>query len=161
MPLKVLPAELRDANEWIQLLHRHHPAVQGHRFSLMAKRYSKEMSPIAIVGVCVVGRPVSRRFDPSKVLEVTRLATNGYPNACTLLYSAAARVGREMGYASIQTYILQSESGLSLVAAGWDLVDDSCGGGDWSNGGKRERGADSALQGKKKRYAKTLNDWRT
>ena len=36
-----------------------------------------------------------------------------------------------MGYKKIITYILKSESGVSLKAAGWVLENDCCGGGSW------------------------------
>jgi len=72
-----------------------------------------------LVGVAIVGRPVARHRDDGRTLEVTRLCTNGTKNACSKLYSAAWRAGREMGYERIGTYILSSESGISLRAAGW------------------------------------------
>jgi hypothetical protein len=68
---------------------------------------------------------------------VTRLCTDGTHNACSFLYGAAARSAREQGYRKIITYILESESGDSLRAAGW-LCEGPAGGGSWSRG-KRER----------------------
>ena len=74
-----------------------------------------------IVGVAVVGRPVSRHADDGLTAEVTRLATNGITNGCSMLYGACARVAKAMGYCKIQTYILNVESGTSLKASGWEL----------------------------------------
>lgn len=130
--MTVRPIELRDANEFVARHHRHHKPVQGHRFSLAAHRDGN------IVGVAIVGRPVAKSYDPLRVLEVTRLCTDGTPNACSILYAAAARAGREMGYEMVQTYILASESGRSLVAAGWNRGNETEGGqwkrpGDWSD----------------------------
>lgn len=34
--MKLVHVELRDANEFVEKLHRHHRKVQGHRFSLGA-----------------------------------------------------------------------------------------------------------------------------
>ena len=70
------------------------------------------------MGVCIVGRPVggSHQYD---WLEVTRLCTDGSPNACSFLYGAAVRAGKALGYARIQTYILEEETGVSLKASGW------------------------------------------
>ena len=51
-----------------------------------------------IVGVAIVGRPVSRYLDDGWTLEVNRLCTNGYRNACSFLYSAAWRAARNLGY---------------------------------------------------------------
>jgi hypothetical protein len=71
-------------------------------------------------------------MDDGKTIEVVRLCTDGYENACSFLYSRAARVAKEMGYEKIITYILESENGSSLKASGWNLDKESCGGGQWS-----------------------------
>jgi hypothetical protein len=55
-------------------------------------------------------------------MEVTRLATDGTRNACSLLYGAAWRVSKEMGYRRLITYILSDEPGTSLKASGWKLL---------------------------------------
>ena len=69
-------------------------------------------------GAAIVGRPVARLGgNPNQVLEVTRLVTDGTRNACSFLYSACARIGKEMGYLKIQTYILDTETGISLKAS--------------------------------------------
>jgi hypothetical protein len=122
----IKPCELRDANEFIAKHHRHHKPVVGHRFSLGAWKDEQ------LVGVVTVGRPVARMTDYRTTLEVTRLCTDGTPNACSALYAAAARVGREMGYAKIQTFILGSEPGTSLKASGW-ISEGPAGGGQWKH----------------------------
>lgn len=109
--------ELKDANIFVGLYHRHHNPVQGHRFSIGAVDENS-----IIHGVAIVGRPVARKINPHLVLEVTRLCTDGTPNACSFLYSAAARVGKALGYQKIQTYILDSETGSSLMASNWKYV---------------------------------------
>jgi len=48
-----------------------------------------------------------------------------------MLYAAAARAAAAMGYARIVTYILSSESGVSLRASGWQR-DGVSPGGSWS-----------------------------
>lgn len=93
--------------------------------------------------------------DQRKVLEVTRLVTDGTKNACSILYSAAARVGKELGYERIQTFILDTEPGTSLKAAGW-LMDGVSGGGDWTRISKPNRRQDQP-QCPKHRYIKVLN----
>lgn len=115
MMLKIVPLELRELNSLVEKYHRHHKPVQGHRFSIGVI----ETKTGEIVGGCSVGRPISRNVNPKEVLEVTRLVTNGTKNACSILYAAAARIGREMGYKKIQTYILDTENGTSLIASGW------------------------------------------
>jgi hypothetical protein len=116
MSLKVVPLTLDEANEFVLRHHRHHKKVAGHKFSLGAQLDG------AIVGVAIVGRPVSRHRDDGMTLEVTRLATDGTRNACSFLYGAAARAAMALGYARIGTYILASETGASLRAAGWRLI---------------------------------------
>ncbi len=64
-------------------------------------------------------------------LEVTRLCTDGTRNACSFLYGAAARAGFALGYRRIGTYILKSEPGTTLLAAGWRLIGER-GGNSWS-----------------------------
>lgn len=74
-------------------------------------------------------------------MEVTRLVTNGQPNACSALYGAAARIGACLGYTKIQTYILDSETGVSLRAAGW-VYEGVAGGGQWKHTDGKPRRTD-------------------
>lgn len=114
--MKALPLTLAQANELISAWHRHHKPVTGHRFSIGCV-----LTVSVIVGAAIVGRPVGRKTDQYLVAEVTRLVTTGEKNACSFLYSACARIAREMGFESIQTFILREEPGTSLMAAGWDF----------------------------------------
>ena len=115
MTLRVIPLELVEANALVRRWHRHHQPCQGHRFSIGVVNECGEL-----VGAIIVGRPVARLAgSPRQVLEVTRLVTDGTPNACSILYGAAARAGKAMGYQRIQTYILDYETGISLLASGW------------------------------------------
>ena len=134
MSLHVFPLTLAQANDLVGSLHRHHKPVVGHRFSLGCRdKYGN------VHGAVIVGRPVARRTEQYEIAEVTRLVTDGTKNACSILYSAAARVCRTMGFFKIQTFILDSESGTSLKASGWKFVS-TCSGGDWNcqtRGGRR------------------------
>lgn len=123
--LVVVPIDLAEANAFVAQHHRHHKPVVGHKFSIGAALGEK------IVGAVIVGRPVSRHRDDGMTLEVTRLCTDGTPNACSFLYGAAARACFALGYKRIGTYILASEPGTSLTAAGWRLIGQR-GGGSWS-----------------------------
>lgn len=124
--MNAIPISLKEANAFIKELHRHHTEVQGHKFSIGC-----EVGGV-LVGVCVVGRPVSRYLDDGKTLEVTRLCTDGTRNACSFLYGRAAKIAKDMGYSKIITYILETENGSSLKASNWHCEDDSAGGGNWS-----------------------------
>ena len=132
--------DLEEANEFARLHHRHHKPVIGHIFSLAAALDDK------IVGVAIVGRPVSRHRDDGITVEVTRLCTDGTKNACSFLYGASARAAFALGFKKIGTYILSSEPGTSLTAAGWRLIG-KAGGGSWSRA-DRVRIDKHPLQGK-------------
>lgn len=119
------PVTLAQANEFVTELHRHHRHVVGHKFSIGA------YAPQGLVGVVIVGRPVSRHRDDGETLEVTRLCTDGTPNACSFLYGCAARAAFALGYLKIGTYTLATEGGASLRGAGWKLIGQR-GGGSWS-----------------------------
>ena len=106
---------LKEANIFVEQLHRHHGPAVGHKWSLAAFKDGR------LCGVAIVGRPTGRRLDDGKTLEVTRLCTDGTRNACSCLYAAAARRAEREGYKKIVTFILQSEPGTSLKAAGWTL----------------------------------------
>lgn len=116
MKLVAVPMEFADANAFVLSVHRHHGEVAGHKFSIGAVLGEK------IVSVVIVGRPVARGRQDGWTLEVTRLATDGTRNACSFLYGAACRAAFALGYRRIGTYILASEPGTSLKAAGWRLV---------------------------------------
>lgn len=107
---------LREANAYVEQHHRHHGPVPGQKYSIGLSDGEK------IVGVAIVGRPVSRHLDDGWTLEVNRLCTDGTKNACSMLYAAAWRAARAMGYKRLITYILESENGASLRAAGWKCV---------------------------------------
>lgn len=123
--LQLLPLTLAEANAFVAEKHRHHKPVTGHKFSLGAARNE------VLVGVVIVGRPVSRMLDDGETLEVTRLCTDGTRNACSFLYGAAARAAFALGFKRIGTYTLPEEGGASLRAAGWKLIGER-GGGSWS-----------------------------
>lgn len=112
---------LGEANEFVRRHHRHHGRVVGHKFSLGAVKDD------AIVGVVIVGRPVSRIRDDGVTLEISRLCTDGTRNACSFLYGAAARAAFALGYKRIGTYISASEPGTSLCAAGWRQIGETKG----------------------------------
>lgn len=71
---------------------------------------------------------MARRMDDGLTLEVTRVCTDGTRNANSILYGACARTAKGMGYNRIITYTLQSESGASLRAAGWNISEENAGG---------------------------------
>ena len=71
------------------------------------------------VGVAIIGRPVARMLDDGYTVEVTRCTTDGTPNACSMLYSAAWRGAQARGYLAATTMTDVDEAGASLRGAGW------------------------------------------
>jgi hypothetical protein len=122
--LTIVPIFQDEAFAFIEKHHRHHRKPQGSIFQI-GVAFGWE-----IVGVAVVGRPIARALQDGYTAEVTRLCTDGTPNACSILYGACWRIAKEMGYRRLITYILSSEPGISLKAAGWKIVGER-GGGSW------------------------------
>lgn len=123
--MKLVPISLREANAYVEIVHRHHGPVRGHKFAI-----GLQDDRGGARGVVIVGRPVARHLDDGCTAEVLRLATDGIRNGCSMLYGAARRAALAMGYERVITYILQSESGASLRASGWREVGPA-GGGSW------------------------------
>lgn len=123
--LRIVPLTLAEANDLVSRWHRHHAPAVGHRYSIGVV----DESGVAH-GAAIIGRPVARMTDWHRVAEVTRLVTDGTPNACSMLYGAAARAADALGFDRIQTFILDVEPGTSLRAAGW-RIDGVSEGGPW------------------------------
>lgn len=123
--LAVRPVTLDEANTFVELKHRHHAKVVGHKFSIGITDED------GLRGVAVAGRPVARHFDDGFTLEVTRLATDGVNNGPSLLLGAVRKAAKAMGYRRLITFTLLEEGGTSLRAAGWRLLGQR-GGGSWN-----------------------------
>ena len=123
--MRLKPITHKAAKAFVRETHRHLKPPVGAVFVL-----SVVDDDDIVRGVAIVGRPVARMLDDGVTLEVTRLATDGAKNACSMLYGAAVRIARSMGYSRVITYTLPEEGGASLRASGW--VDDGrAGGGNW------------------------------
>ena len=146
--MRAVPLELKEANEFVERIHRHHDSVYRDKFRVGCEVDRK------LVGVIQLARPVSRMLDNGKTIEVVRLCTDGTFNVCSFLYSRAARIAKEMGYSKIITYILDTENGASLKASGWHKEADIKG-QNWSRP-SRPRNT-SAPTCNKQRWAKNLN----
>lgn len=114
MGIELRPCRFDDARPFIREHHRHHNVPTG-----MLWAHAVHDDDGNIVGVATVGRPVARALDDGLTCEVTRLCATGEPNACSILYGAARRAAQAKGYRRGITYILASEDGGSLRAAGW------------------------------------------
>lgn len=126
MKIFIVPIFQSEAFEFISRLHRHHRKPVGSIFQIAASDGEN------IIGVAVVGRPTSRKNQDGFTAEVTRLCTDGTPNTCSILYAACWRAARAMGYRKLITFILNTEPGTSLKAAGWKLIGETKG-GSWNS----------------------------
>lgn len=125
--LSLCPITLREAHVFVARHHRHHRPSRGGKFAI------GEVLEREVVGVVVVGRPVSRELQAGGyTAEVLRLAVlAGVHNGCSFLYGAAWRAARAMGYRRLITYTLPEEGGATLRASGWRCIGEA-GGGSWS-----------------------------
>lgn len=80
--LTLTPLTRREAGAYIREVHRHHGPPQGFKFAIGVRRGEQ------LVGVATAGRPVARSLQDGHTIEVTRVATDGTPNACSMLYGA-------------------------------------------------------------------------
>jgi len=69
-------------------------------------------------------------LDDGWTLEVNRTCTDGTKNVNSMLYGACRRATFALGYKKLITYVLETDSGISLIAAGWKCIG-SAGGGSW------------------------------
>ena len=118
--LELCPCTLREANDFVQSFHRHNTrtARDGGKWAV-GLTYAGEL-----VGVAIVGNPLSATLMDGYTAEVLRVCTNDQcpKGGCSKLYMACWRAWRAMGGKRLITYTLQSESGASLKGAGWTIV---------------------------------------
>ena len=117
MSLRIVPVDLKTAREFVAMHHRHNEPPIGHKFSVGVADGEQ------LVGVAIVGRPVSRVIQSEgATLEVIRTATDGTRNANSMLSGAAKRAAFALGYDRLITYTQADESGASLRASGFRVV---------------------------------------
>lgn len=111
--MKLRPITVQEARRVVGAWHRHNRPPQGGLFAVAVELAGE------IEGVAIVGRPIARCLDDGWTAEITRVATRGAANACSMLYGACCRAAHALGYRRIVTYTLASEPGTSLRAAGF------------------------------------------
>lgn len=141
----IIPTTIKAARIFVARHHRHHDPDRGGLFACAVEHGGE------VVGVAVVGRPKARMLQDGRTAEVTRLCVSprllvgrrglcspiassegdAPAGACSMLYGACWRAARALGYQRLLTYILDTEVGLTLRAAGWHCVGEA-GGGSWS-----------------------------
>ncbi|MFJ7054757.1 XF1762 family protein [Streptomyces albidoflavus] len=115
--LHLVPVRQKDAKAFVREWHRHHQPPAGAVFSIGAADEEGVLRAVAMAG-----RPVARHLDDGQTLEVTRTATDGARNANSLLYGAAWRAAKALGYTRLITYTQEGQSGASLRASGWQVL---------------------------------------
>lgn len=143
---EIRPITLKQANIFVKQFHRHHNGTIGCKFAIGL--YENNI----LKGVAICGRPVSRYLDNGEICEINRLCTLGDRNMCSQLYGACVRIAKEMGYKKIITYILESESGTSLKAAGF-ICEGKAGGIHWTGSRNRKTQVPAEM---KMRWTKSL-----
>lgn len=121
MTLELVPVDFDEACKFINAHHRHHRAPQGLKYSIGVEDTDRPGAP-TLIGVAIVGRPVSRFLADKWTLEVTRTCTDGTFNANSKLYGACWGAAVKLGFRRLITYTQDGETGASLKAAGWTLL---------------------------------------
>lgn len=116
MSLTLTPVTLKAARRWVDQHHRHLAAPPGGLYAIALEHHGGRC------GVIIVGRPVARHYQDGLTAEVSRCCTDGTHNACSMLYGAAWRAARALGYRRLITYTQAGEPGASLRAAGWRVL---------------------------------------
>lgn len=147
MGLEIRPCDFQTARNFVGWHHRHNKPPVGHKFSIAC--YDGDR----LCGVAMVGRPIAKAYDDGMTLEVNRCCTDGTRNACTILYGAACRAAKALGYKRIYTYTRQSEPGTSLKASNW-TCEGEAGGTHWT--GHRYEQMEMRLDEMKVRWRRDL-----
>ncbi len=112
--MNLRPVTLAEAKRFVGEHHRHNLPPQGWKWGVGLENDAGEL-----VGVAMAGRPVARKLDDGRTLEVIRTCTLGDRNANSMLYGAIRRAAVALGYRRLITYTLAEESGASLKAVGF------------------------------------------
>jgi hypothetical protein len=132
--VKIVPVTFREAKEFIGKHHRHNKPPIGHKFSIGVEDEGN------LVGVVSAGRPIARHFDDGLTIEVNRSCTNGAKNANSMLYGAAWRCAKAMGYLRMVTYTQLNESGSSLRAVGFVKIKELAPRKSWRDSSGNQKG---------------------
>ncbi len=137
MSLSLRPTTLRAANDFVAQHHRHsgRTARNGGKFAVAAVASGE------VVGIAIVGNPVSATLMDGVTAEVLRVCTSpdAPKNTCSFLYGRCWRIWQQMGGLRMVTYTLASESGASMRGAGWKIAGSVRPHRRWANKGREQR----------------------
>lgn len=111
--MRLAPITLKAALKQVRAWHRHLPELQGGMFAVQVVNADG-----VCLGVGIAGNP-PRVWQGQGRLVISRVATEGAENACSMIYGALARAAKALGYREVWTYTLPDEPGTSLRAAGF------------------------------------------
>lgn len=137
MSLRPVPLTVDEANAYVDAFHRHAVPLPVVRFSVATVDGTGHVR-----GVAMAGNAKVRGLDKRGVLEINRICTRGYDNACSFLYARCRRAAKELGYWRCYTYTTDKETGGSLRADGW-VPDGETAARDW----EKERGPGRTVKG--------------
>lgn len=143
----IAPCTVTAAARYVAENHRHLPRVQGGLFAVQVEIDRR------CVGVGIFGNP-PRVWQGTGRGVITRVATPGTENACSMIYGALCRAAKAIGYSEAWTYTLPEESGVSLRAAGFIDMGMTAG-GEWSRPSRTRRSAVRPEQ--KRRWIRILS----
>lgn len=118
------------ASEFVNRYHRHNKAPVGHLFSIGLFVQGN------LEAVAICGRPIARKLDNRENIEIYRVCSKGYKNACSMLISYCCKTARKKRFKKVLTYTLLSENGASLKASNFILEATNVGKIAWT--GKRK-----------------------
>lgn len=105
--MKIVPTTLRKANDFVAEWHRHNgrTARNGGKFAIALEDQCQ------ILGVAIVGNPLSATYMDRFTAEVLRVCTrpDAPTNSNSMLYGACRRIWFEMGGRRLITYTLTYE----------------------------------------------------
>lgn len=113
--LDIVPMTQKEAQGFDQH-YRRQRRMKGYKFSIGCTDGDK------IVGVASMVQPASRYMDDGWTLEMTGVCTDGTEDVRLMLYGAAWRAARALGYKKLITYVMDTEPGTGLKMAGWKCI---------------------------------------
>lgn len=139
---------LREAARFIVKYHRHHDPTQGGIVALGLWEGEK------LVGVGIIGRPVSRELQRQGVCELTRsCVVEDCRHAASALDARMRRLAQALGFVRLTTYTLPEEGGASLRADGWQSDLELTDGGEWDTPSLRRAPANYPVVRKQRWWA--------
>ncbi len=149
--LRVWPCTVKQAQKYVRRYHRHLPKVGGAMFACAIGTGPgvKSWGGVGLVGTG------AQEWEGTGRAIITRVATKGVANGCSMLYGALARAAKALGYVEVWTYTLPEEPGTSLLAS--SFVDMGL-----SDGGEHDRAsrprAPAVRADTKRRWMRVLSD---